>query len=83
MSPKWISAMGVTIDLKDVQNVAPAFQIIRVGESLLIGLNINYDPARNTAGVGLSVEPRFLPKSGHLSATTGARIPAAGEYGVE
>ena len=83
MSPKWITSAGVSIDLKDLQNVAPTFQLVRVGESLLIGLNLNYDPARNTAGVGLSVEPRFLPKSGKLSQTPGIHVPPPGEFGVD
>jgi hypothetical protein len=83
MSPKWITTTGVTIDMHNVQNVAPAFQLIRVGESLLVSLNLSYDPARNTAGVGLGVEPRFLPKSGKLGSATGVRIPPAGELGVE
>ena len=35
MSPKWITTAGVTIDMKNLENLAPAFQLIRVGESLL------------------------------------------------
>ncbi len=81
MSPKWITTTGVTIDMKNLQNVAPAFQLIRVGESALVSLNLSYDPARSTAGVGISVEPRFL--RGKLGSTTGVRIPPAGEMGVE
>jgi hypothetical protein len=83
MSPKWITTTGVTMDMHNIQNVAPAFQLIRVGESLLIALNISYDPARQTAGVGLSVEPRFLPNTGRLGSATSVRIPPAGEMGVE
>ncbi len=81
MSPKWITTTGVTIDMKNLDNVAPAFQLIRVGESALVSLNLSYDPARSTAGVGISVEPRFL--RGKLGSTTGVRIPPAGELGVE
>ena len=47
MSPKWITTTGVTIDMHNVQNVAPAFQLIRVGESLLVSLNLSYDPAEH------------------------------------
>ncbi len=83
MSPKWISTTGLSIDLKNVQNVSPSIQLIRVGESLLVGMNINYDPARQTAGIGVTVEPRFVPKGGHLSAAPGIHIPPAGENGVE
>ncbi len=81
MSPKWISATGVTIDLHQVQNVSPNFQLMRVGESLLWTMSISYDPARQTAGFNLSVEPRFLPKLAHSPA--GIHIPPAGESAVE
>jgi hypothetical protein len=83
MSPKWISASGLSIDLHNVQNVSPTIQLIRVGESLLVGMNLSYDPARQTAGFNLTVEPRFLPKSGHLSQVPGIHVPPAGETGVE
>ena len=49
MSPKWITTSGMSIDLKEPQNFGPTFQLVRVGESMLIGLNLNYDPALNTA----------------------------------
>jgi hypothetical protein len=83
MSPKWISTTGVSIDLHNVQNVAPTIQLIRVGESLLVGMNISYDPARQTAGFNLTVEPRFITKGGHLSNAPGVHIPPAGEFTVE
>lgn len=83
MSPKWISATGLSIDLRQVQNVSPTIQLIRVGESLLVGMNISYDPARQTAGFNLTVEPRFVPKGGHLSQMPGIHIPPAGENGVD
>jgi len=31
----------------------------------------------------LTVEPRFLPKSGRLSQTPGVHVGQAGEFGVE
>ena len=83
MSPKWLTSAGMSLDLKNVQNFGPTFQLVRVGESLLIGLNMNYDPARNTGGIGITVEPRFIPKSGKLSQTPGIHIPPSGEMGVE
>jgi hypothetical protein len=83
MSPKWITTGSMSIDLKDTKNFGPTFQIIRVGESMLIGMNINYNPALNTAGIGLTVEPRFVPKSGKLSQTSGVHVGQAGEFGVE
>jgi hypothetical protein len=83
MSPKWITSSGMSIDLKDTKNFGPSFQLVRVGESMLIGMNVNYNPALNTAGVGLTIEPRFVPKSGKLSQTPGIHVGQAGEFGVE
>ena len=54
------------------EKLRPDFQLVRVGEALLIGMNVNYNPALNTAGVGLTIEPRFVPKSGRLSQTPGS-----------
>jgi hypothetical protein len=83
MSPKWITTSSMTLDLKEPKNFGPTFQIIRVGESMLIGLNINYNPALKTAGVSLSIEPRFVPKSGNLSTQAGVHVGQAGEFSVE
>jgi hypothetical protein len=83
MSPKWITAGGMSIDLKQPQNFGPTFQLVRVGESLLIGLNVNYNPALNTAGASLVFEPRFVPKSGSVSKLPGIHVGQAGELGVE
>ncbi len=83
MSPKWITSSGMSIDLKNLQNFGPSFQLVRVGESLLIGMNVNYNPALQTAGVSFTVEPRFVPKSGTLSQKPGVHVGQAGEFGVE
>ncbi len=58
------------------------FSITRVGESLLISLGFSADPTRNSVGVALSVEPRFLPKT-RLGTVNGAQIPPAGAFGLE
>jgi hypothetical protein len=83
MSPKWITTSGISIDLKELKNFGPTFQLVRVGESLLIGMNLTYNPALNSAGVSLSVEPRFVPKSGKLSQTAGVHVGQSGAFGVE
>ncbi len=83
MSPKWISSAGVSIDLSDTKNIGQSLRITRVGESLLVGLDLNFDPARNSVGLNLAVEPRFVPKSGKLGQASGVHIGPAGEYGVE
>ena len=83
MSPKWITTCGMSIDLKDTQNFGPTFQLVRVGESMLIGMNLNYNPALKTAGVSLIIEPRFVPKGGKVSQIPGVHVGQAGELGVE
>jgi hypothetical protein len=83
MSPKWITSSGMSIDLKNLQNFGPTFSLVRVGESMLVGLNFNYDPARNTGGVSLVIEPRFITKGNKVAQLPGIHIPPAGELGVE
>ena len=83
MSPKWITTCGMSIDLKEPQNFGPSFQIIRVGESMLIGLNFNYVPALRTGGVSLTIQPRFVPKTGNLNQQPGIQVGQAGAFGVE
>jgi len=82
MSPKWISSFGTTYDIADPKNWSQSLRVTRIGESLLVGVGMNYDPARNTWGVNFSIEPRFLPK-GRLGQVSGAHIPVAGAYGLE
>jgi hypothetical protein len=81
MSPKWISSFGTTYDF--VQgNIGQNLTITRVGESFLISGVFNVDATRNVTGVGIAVEPRFLPKT-RLGNINGAQIPPAGAFGLE
>jgi hypothetical protein len=82
MSPKWVSTFGTSIDLGNQGNIGENFSITRVGESLLINLGVNVDPSRNSTGVMLSIEPRFLSKS-RLANMNGVIIPPAGANGLE
>ncbi|MCC6125237.1 MAG: LPS-assembly protein LptD [Pirellulales bacterium] len=82
MSPKWVSTFGTSIDLGNQGNIGQNFSITRIGESLLINLGFNVDPSRNSTGVLLSVEPRFLSKS-RLANRNGVIIPPAGATGLE
>jgi hypothetical protein len=82
MSPKWISTFGTSIDLGNQGNLGENFSITRIGESMLVNLGFNVDPARNSTGVMLTIEPRFLPK-GSLANTIGVHIPPAGINGLE
>jgi hypothetical protein len=82
MSPKWLSTFSTTIDLASQGNLGESFTITRVGESFLVGLGFSFDASRNVTGVGLTIEPRFLPKT-HLGNIGGAQIPPAGALGLE
>jgi hypothetical protein len=82
MSPKWVSAIGVSVDLGDTKNFGEMVRITRVGESLLVSADFSVDPARNSVGVNFSVEPRFIPK-GKVNQTTGVHVPTAGAFGLD
>ena len=82
MSPKWVSAFGTTVDLRDQGNIGQHLSITRVGESFLVSAGFNFDASRGNWGAGLAIEPRFLPKT-RLGQAGGARIPVAGAYGLE
>ena len=82
MSPKWVSSFGTSIDLGSQGNIGQNFSITRVGESFLISAGFKVDAARNSVGVNLIIEPRFLPKN-RLGNVGGAQIPPAGAFGLE
>ena len=82
MSPKWVSTFGTTIDLGNEGNLGQNFSITRVGESFLVSAGFNVDPSRDSVGVALAIEPRFLPKT-RLGRVGGAQIPPAGAFGLE
>jgi len=82
MSPKWISTFGTTIDLGREGNIGQNFSITRIGESFLVSAGFTVDAARDSIGVALAVEPRFLPRS-RLGNQGGAQIPPAGAFGLE
>ena len=56
--------------------------MVRIGESLLIRVGVNYDESRDNFGVQLSVEPRFLANS-RIARRTGIDIRPSGAYGFE
>jgi len=82
MSPKWVSTFGTTLDLGKQGNLGQNFSITRVGESFLISAGFNVDRSRDSVGVALAIEPRFLPKS-RLGRIGGAQIPPSGAFGLE
>ncbi len=75
MSPKWISTLGVTVDVAQQGNLGENFTVTRVGESFLISVGFNVDASRNVTGVAFVIEPRFA--KGHT------QIPPAGANGLE
>lgn len=81
VSPKWIVNYASTFDLGETGNIGQRGQIIRVGESFLVGVGFNYDNSRDNFGVRFSIEPRFL--SGKLSRVGGVPIPPVGFNGLE
>jgi hypothetical protein len=82
MSPKWASSYGTAIDFGAQRSYAQNFSLTRIGESLLINFVFTVDPARDSIGVGLVVEPRFFPGN-RLGNIGGAQIPPAGAFGLE
>ena len=67
MSPKWITTTGCRSTCTTCRTSRPRFQLIRVGESMLVGMNLSYDPARRRPASLSRVEPRFITKGGHLA----------------
>ena len=82
MSPKWMTTLGVSVDLGESSNIGQSFSLTRIGESFLVSAGINVDASRDSVGVHFSVEPRFWPKR-RAEEATGARIPVAGARGLE
>jgi len=82
MSPKWVSAFGMSIDLGDTGNIGQRLTITRIGESLLVSAGFSIDATRGDVGAVFSIEPRFLPKT-RLGRAGGASVPVAGTYGLE
>ena len=82
MSPKWATTFGTSIDFGAQRSYAQNFSLTHIGESLLINFGFTVDPTRDSVGVALAVEPRFLPKN-RLGNANGLQIPPAGALGLE
>ncbi len=82
MSDKWVSSLGMSIDLGSQGNIGQRFSVTRIGESFLVSAGVNVDASRGNVGAHLAVEPRFLPKT-RLGRAGGAQIHPAGAYGLE
>lgn len=81
LNEKWIFSGGTTYDFGSAGNVGQSFGLTRIGESLLVRLNVNVDPGRDNVGFGFLVEPRFFARN--LGAIGGGLIPPPGIEGLE
>jgi hypothetical protein len=82
LSQKWIADLATTYDFGPTGRIGERFAITRIGESVLVRISFNADHSRDNFGVGLVVEPRFLP-NGRLGLLAGAPIPPVGAMGLE
>ena len=82
MTPKWLSTLGTSFDLKNQGNIGENFRLTRVGESFLFTMGLNVDVSRGNVGFSVALIPRFLGRS--ESITRGqVDLPPAGLYGLE
>jgi hypothetical protein len=82
MSPKWISTAGSTFALNHSGNIGENFALTRIGESFLFNANFNVDVSKGNVGMSISLQPRFLSRSG-FGAANGLQVPVAGAFGLE
>ena len=82
MSEKWIATLGTTYDFDETGNIGQSVDITRIGESFLFSLGFNADAGRDSVGVHVNLEPRFLNRS-RRGRVGGAPIPPVGMLGLE
>ena len=82
MSPKWVSAFGMSVDLLRQGNIGQSLTLTRIGESFLVSGQFGFDANLESTGVMFAIEPRFLPRT-RLGRAGGAQIPIAGAHGLE
>ena len=82
MSPKWISTAGSTFALNHSGNIGENFALTRIGESFLFNVSMNVDVSKGNVGAAVSLQPRFLSRSG-FGAANGLQVPVAGAFGLE
>jgi hypothetical protein len=82
MSPKWVSTAGSTFALNHSGNIGENFALTRIGESFLFNVNFNVDVSKGNVGAAISLQPRFLSRTG-LGGGNGLQIPVAGAFGLE
>jgi hypothetical protein len=82
LSQKWIFDLSGTYDLGPAGNIGERLAITHVGESIVVRLAANADFGRDNFGIGIAIEPRFLPK-GRLGRIGDMPIPPLGSMGIE
>ena len=82
LNEKWIFSGGTAYDFGNTGNIGQTLGFTRIGESLLVRMQVNVDSGRDNVSVGFSVEPRFWP-SQRLGRIGGKLIPPPGVEGLE
>lgn len=81
MNEKWIFSGGATYDFGNTGTIGQSYGLTRIGESLLLRVNVNVDAGRDNVGIGFLIEPRFFARN--LGAIGGGLIPPPGIEGLE
>ncbi len=81
VNEKWIVSGGTTYDFGNTGYVGQNFGLTRIGESLLLRLNVNVDRGRDNVSFGFQIEPRFFART--LGGIGGGMIPPPGIEGLE
>jgi hypothetical protein len=82
LNEKWIASAGTTYDFGRTGNVGQSVGLTRIGESLLLRVDVNVDSGRDNVGIGFGLEPRFWPRP-RLGRIGGQLIPPPGVEGLE
>lgn len=81
LNEKWIFSGGATYDFGNTGTIGQSYGLTRIGESLLVRLNVNVDSGRDNVGFGFLIEPRFFARN--LGNIGGGLIPPPGIEGLE
>lgn len=81
MSPKWKFEYGTSIDFSGTGNIGQSGRIVRIGESLLVGLGAYYDASRNNFGFRFDISGRVMRSD--LGMIGGRHIAPVGVHGLE
>jgi hypothetical protein len=82
LDEKWIVTGGAMFDFGNAGNVGEQIGVTRIGESALVRMAVNFDPARENVSFSFMIEPRFWPRR-RLGQLGGQLIPPPGAEGLE